>query len=617
MNNLSSVKRLLPELPSFNLPDTYSNDEWEIENFDFYKTASKNHKNWWKKRSNITNYKLRFSLCKNEYIKEELKYIMYDFINIRKISLATFSEYYDKYKVLCRFVNKHMVNCYSLTELKDYNQYYKHLIFSENIKTKTIDGNIINGNMEKVTVTKNSKYSTFLPFVISILNEYYEKDVLEYDKDLWHVENLPIKVISNTRKILNFSSIKQPIMKKQLKEYCYHKLSSINSATVYSQLKKIEVFCIWLYKYDSTITYFDMVDRTIMEKYFIWLRTESGLSQNNINMCILYLKKFLDDGIFFDFNHFPTNTLIIENDYFFKTKKDSKYYTDEEMKNIVSVINKMPKQIGRFVYCLLMTGMRSSDLRYLKPDDLIINDNGDYSLKIHQVKTKKVHMIAINKDVAKMLLYEIKISQQKFGQNVKYIFAGSIETPIHYHNISRVVNKIFYENNVLNRDGEKLRFTTHRIRSTVATKLLNSGYSSQIVAQLLGHSNLESLTHYVTLSNNTVQEQLAPRIAKDQILIENIGKMENIEVSQPEQSITLCNGWCCKDSRTGICKKANQCLFCTSFITSKQYLNNYCLQLQETEATIEVAKANNYDVLLNTSLKTKEALEKIIQRIKE
>ena len=41
------------------------------------------------------------------------------------------------------------------------------------------------------------------------------------------------------------------------------------------------------------------------------------------------------------------------------------------------------------------------------------------------------------------------------------------------------------------------------------------------------------------------------------------------------------------------------------------------LQLQETEASIAIAKACGYTQMLQNSLKTKESLENIISRLKE
>ena len=84
-----------------------------------------------------------------------------------------------------------------------------------------------------------------------------------------------------------------------------------------------------------------------------------------------------------------------------------------------------------------------------------------------------------------------------------------------------------------------------------------------------------------------------------------------------EAPIALCNGWCVKSPTLGTCAKANHCLECNMFIPTIAHLSHYERQLHDVEATIAVAKANDMEVLLNKSLKTKESLENIIYKIRE
>ena len=53
------------------------------------------------------------------------------------------------------------------------------------------------------------------------------------------------------------------------------------------------------------------------------------------------------------------------------------------------------------------------------------------------------------------------------------------------------------------------------------------------------------------------------------------------------------------------------------FIPSFQFLNAYHIQLLEIEATIKIAEANDYTMMLKKALKEKEALEKIISKLEK
>lgn len=219
---------------------------------------------------------------------------------------------------------------------------------------------------------------------------------------------------------------------------------------------------------------------------------------------------------------------------------------------------------------------------------------------------------------AKIILNEIEKNKKKFGEeNVKYVFVNQKNKPYAIGSVNKNLQKVIIENNIKGRDGKLLHCTTHMFRATLATKLVSSGKDPELVAKLLGQSTLSALSHYATIDPKTAKEQLAPRIAKDQIMISNIGKLESEKEQIPETALPLCNGFCCKDIETGICKKANACLNCPMFIPSQRFMNSYELQLQETLATIAIAKSCGYEKLLENSLETKKQLESIITKLKQ
>ena len=114
-----------------------------------------------------------------------------------------------------------------------------------------------------------------------------------------------------------------------------------------------------------------------------------------------------------------------------------------------------------------------------------------------------------------------------------------------------------------------------------------------------------------------MKKQLKPRLDKDEILISSIGLVQEFDSSMFENLIPLANGWCSKNPNLGICKKANACIFCDLFVPTPRHLPTYKLQLLNIEATIEAARANKMDSILENSLKSKEALERIIAQIEK
>ena len=111
--------RLVPKLPIFDIPDKYKDDEWSVKEWDIYKNAPAKRRSDWNLRSKNTDNVFKFSLCSNPFIAEEFKYFMYHLIEVKRVTITTFSEYYDRYKILSTYVNTYMADSESILELED------------------------------------------------------------------------------------------------------------------------------------------------------------------------------------------------------------------------------------------------------------------------------------------------------------------------------------------------------------------------------------------------------------------------------------------------------------------------------------------------------------------
>lgn len=602
------------QIPDFELPEQFQFDKWPIMEWDKYKNSDRSGKAAWRVRSNITDNQLDFSDIAHPILKEELKYFMYYLYEIKDVTIVTFAEYYDRIKVLKQYINTLSIN--SLLDIEDYSA-FETFISGKGIKTIIKNGSTII-DMEFKDQERKSRFITFLSYVQKILEEYYTKDIPEREKLVWHYEKLPCTKGKMPCKTLDFRDIENKEVLNVVQDFCYFSIQRITFGTVYTYLKSIKFFIKWLNESHSSIKHLNELNRDIMEEYFLYLRTQSGLSSNNLNTRILNLKNFFEWGKLAVPETMPQAHLILAQDYCFKTKKDSKYLEDEEMKNIISIIGKIKDPYGKIIYLLIFTGLRISEVLELSVDALITNRDGTYSLNTTQYKTNKEYIKSLDERPAKIILHQIEKNIEKFGkENVKYVFVNNKNKPFSLATINRNLKKVIIENDIKGRDGKPLRCTTHMFRATLATKLVSSGKDPELVAKLLGQSTLSALSHYATIDPKTAKEQLAPRLAKDQIMISNIGKLESEQEEIPNTAIPLCNGFCCKQIETGICKKANACLNCPMFIPSQQFMNSYELQLQETLATIEIAKSSGYTKLLENSLTTKKSLEEIIAKLKK
>lgn len=595
----------IQELPVFDIPDTYKNDKWDITSWDKYKNSHRSEKSSWRLSCIDSKYQFDFSLIKNESLREEMKYVLYSFYEIKNICIETLSIYYKSFQVLSEYVNEYNIS--SILEIKD--ESYERFLTGKEIGLACKKDNDTKKKLSK------ERYLHFLTISKEALNEYHTKDIPERKKLVWHADKLPCKKGLTGARNLDFRDIENEEFRKLAQDFCYAFLPLFSFQAIYTYLKSVKVFFGWLTSHPE-IEHLNQVDRDLIENYFLYLRTESNFSKNTANTCILYLKKFFEWGQLFRIETMPSGALILVQDYNFKTQRNSKYLTDEEMQGVVSVIPKMPLTYAKIIYVLIFTGMRISEALHLSVNALEKSSDDEYTLTIHQYKTEKDYVKMIPKYVAEVILDEIEKNKKRF-KNVKYVFVSDKNKPISAGVINNNLNLALKKNNIKGRDGKILHCTPHMFRSTFATKLISNGKAPELVAKLLGQSTLHSLSYYAAVSVEAVKEQLAPRIAKDEVLISNIFKMESEKEEIPETAIPLCNGFCCKQIETGICKKANACLNCPMFIPSMQFISSYELQLQEIEATIAIAKTCGYTKMLENCMETKKLLEEIIKRLEE
>ncbi len=593
------IKRI-EELPVFDMPNIYKEDRWDIISWNKYMDSNRSSKSSWRSSSAHTEYKFDFTLVKNEYLREEMKYALYFFYEIKNVCIFTLSVYYRAFQSLAEYLNKTHISSLLDIETAD----YKHFLMQKEMSITNKNGN--------KQLTKD-KCLHFLTIVQKPLDEYYKRDIPEHEKLVWHADKLPCKKNLFTTKNLDFRDIKNKEFQKLAQDFCYSLLTIVSFEMIYIYLKSTKVFFVWLERYPQ-IKHLNQLDRNLVEEFFLYLRVNENFSSNMANTCILYLKKFFEWGQLFDIENMPKHTLILVQDYTFKTQKDSRYLTDEEMAGIISVIPKMPKTYAKIIYLLIYTGMRISEVLHLSVDSLVKSSDGSYFLNIHQYKTNKDYVKPLDEKPAKIILSEIERNKKCF-KDVKYVFVSDKNKPISANVINDNLKRVIEKNNIRGRDGNLLHCTPHMFRATLATKLISNGKEPDLVAKLLGQSTLHSLSHYAAVDPKMAKEQLAPRIKKDEIIISNLWKTEDKKESIPQDAIPLCNGFCCKQIDTGICKKANVCLDCPMFIPSMQFISSYMIQLQEIEATIAIAKTCGYTKMLQNCMETKKSLEDIIKRL--
>jgi integrase len=140
---------------------------------------------------------------------------------------------------------------------------------------------------------------------------------------------------------------------------------------------------------------------------------------------------------------------------------------------------------------MLWTGLRVSEVAGLTGED-VIRENGKLFLRVRSGKGNKERIVPVlSKEIAKHLL---EVSKDKGKAPLFGVNSGTLKD--YAHKIKK---------------ASGVHFHSHRLRHTLATRLLARGISIDVVQKVLGHESISTTRRYAETLPEKVKE-LAARV---------------------------------------------------------------------------------------------------------
>jgi site-specific recombinase XerD len=214
-----------------------------------------------------------------------------------------------------------------------------------------------------------------------------------------------------------------------------------------------------------------------------WL-AEKGLSPASINAVLSACKSFydflLDEGLVRG-NPFGTKKLRVK-----EPEKKPAFLTEEELAKVQEAMERLPYHVRLAFRTMLWTGLRVSEVASLTGEDVIIED-GKVFLRVRSGKGQKERLVPVmDKEVAWELL---RLSKEKGKEPLFGVKAGTLKD---------------YAYKVKKASG--VDFHTHRLRHTLATRLLAKGVSIDVVQKVLGHASINTTRRYAETLPDAIKE---------------------------------------------------------------------------------------------------------------
>ncbi|HDK8971256.1 TPA: tyrosine-type recombinase/integrase, partial [Staphylococcus aureus] len=365
------------------------------------------------------------------------------------------------------------------------------------------------------------------------------------------------------------------------------------------------------------------------------------------------IRRFLNDIITQNYAIAPYQDirfLIYPQDLPKHEKKNSSqidYIPDFVLEQLFEHINDLHKDLIPVVWIAFKTGLRISDVLTLQ-NNCLAKVNGKYSIITDIAKTfVKGHRIPIDNklaDIIAVLIADSKSKSTKDNNPNNYIFAiykGKRKgMPFTQHMVRAHLNHLSKTKNIIDEQGEIFHFKTHQFRHTYAVKLLNGGADILTIQELLAHSSPEMTLRYAKLLDDTKRKAFESVIDQGAFSFDVDGKIKNIQHSSELSEKALNSLWqehklnamdnpygTCHARLSGDCPymEAPPCLTCNSGKPCKDLaigfsdldVEKYELHIKSTVKSIELAKNNNRQDMVEKHINILNKYEEILGNIKD
>lgn len=454
----------------------------------------------------------------------------------------------------------------------------------------------------------------------------------KFTDDIWDLSNIiDNKTISQSRKEINFSYIKNSEMREIVKLYAFYCLKNVTPITVRAKINSaLPPFFDYCEKIG--LESFNNVNLTIFVEYADYLRNERHYRENagytatytvEELMKIGYRKGWLTKNIVFaDIN---SRTLWNRSNH---PPQQTEHLPDFVLDQIVRHANNDERDpVTRSVILVQsQTGLRINEVLALE-EGCILKDSYGYYLKTRITKTAgedpiehHVYLNPVALEALRQLQEDTKELREEIGSKSLCLYKdrGKIIRQMTGNNFQTNRVPAFVKRwNIVGLDGNPYYFHTHQFRATFAHKVIQSGFSLDYIRQQFGHVSLEMTLHYLGLSTEEVKEAYAKMLftpaaniagKKAPDIKEKCGKLfrgkteEEIEgvikdLSKNLSFNPLPHGICMYNVQQGACHNGDGCFFynCPNFATSVEFLPVFKKELEQLNTEMERCKEKGMD----------------------
>ena len=276
----------------------------------------------------------------------------------------------------------------------------------------------------------------------------------------------------------------------------------VSPHTVKSYKETLNLYMYFLCFYEKLqlkdISFSDINVKTI-EAFLEWLGANRGCGLSTQNHHLSVIRAFLK---------YVGERDPVYNDYYLSSRQvprrkvekqlTVKHFSEDVLNALLSQPNPRIRNQHRDLFFMILlydTGSRDSEILNLRPKDVITDSSSPYIIVLG--KGKKVRMVPIMKETVKHYKSYISRFHKEHGDNIPlfYTIIHGIKQQMSDDNVARFINK-YAEMSRKTCPAVPLKVTPHMFRHSRALNLYRKGVPLPLIAEWLGHSNLETTLIY-------------------------------------------------------------------------------------------------------------------------
>jgi integrase len=385
--------------------------------------------------------------------------------------------------------------------------------------------------------------------------------------------------------------------------------------------------------------------RPVFLDFLGWAKTDEELTKTDLNavnciaQCLLELRtsEIVPD--------LPETMFLLRGENPVRKQRAPKPFPADLIARIDEMIAQdslLPEDQRLMLRVLRATGPRVSELLLLPRDCVRHVEGRGFSLEYFMSKVQDWRRIPITEDLGRALAIQAAAVADKYGEDCRWMFpylgrsprtgvrSGRSGRAILHWTYQRFSQSIWaaYRRNGIGRSsltGEQLTGAAlHRFRHTIATGLLNSGWSQYEVQKFLGHKSATMSQAYAEIHDDTLAQKYKEFVAH---AVDVDGVRHNLDVEGAAQverlrdrvvRSTLPNGYCTLPEKQQCEFIPTPCLSCKPFFrTTPVFLGIHIRQRNEAVKALEQAKADGRQRAVDANQRTIQQLDTIIVSLQQ